>query len=302
MGPMVTEHLLDARSRVHIPPALPAPPYTVMRTRTTVPLTASAAADTDVVMLVSEYTDAGQGSANILPLISVSGVGSNVPGTTETYGNAADISAIGNGNCHARLHSLTVTVQAPTSVNTTAGVFFLGTMPGNIFRTAFPSWNAVAQAITARLQAQQYTAYSAVTPTPPTVTSYPMDTTQWSMFDNLLVGGGAPIIRGTDSLAPIALVLKGGATQPYLVTICCEWRVIFALTDARSSLHEMHAPSTAGDVHRAAAAASDRSGVASSVASTVLTAAGHVAAGLAGAGFAGAVPFGRRLIPVPRRY
>jgi len=205
-----------------------------------------------------------------------------------------------------RLHALTVTIQADASPLTAVGRGYFGVMPGNVNRAGFATWNALAATIVARVQAKQFTAYQTLGDHPPVCTTYPMDVTQWNMFDLLESSPvSAANARQTDGLAPMAIVLLGQDLSPvtYQVTICAEWRVIFTLTDARSSLHEKHPTTPAPVVDNVVRQAADAAGDSTiSATGAALLGAAAVATGVAGAGLigpAGRQELRRNLIPVP---
>lgn len=284
------QHGLDARHLSHIPPHVPTPPYTVLRTRDTFPLVSPTTSGDRTVALIGEFTDTSRGYPNVVPRLAVYGTGAAAPGTAaDSFTSCADVAAIGAGNAHLRLHALTVTIQADAAALSATGRGYFGVMPGNINRAGFASWNAIAATIIARVQAKQFTAYQSLGEHPPTFMSYPMDATQWGTFDLL---EGAPAVaantRQSDVLAPMAIVLMdSGTATTYQVTVCAEWRVIFTLTDARASLHEKHPTTPANHVDKVVTAASDASGDATSSGISPLMAATAISLGAAGAGLAG---------------
>lgn len=293
-------HLLDPRSRVHVPPAIITPPYTVLRTRDVFQLTAPDSAGNYAVALIGEHTNtAATQRPCVTQFLAIHGTSGNIPGVTESAVLCGDVNAIGSGRAHLRLHSLTVMVQADAAPTAARGLGYMGAMPGNINRGAFATWNAVATNIIARVQARQFTAYKSIGESPPTCTSYPMDVTQWSTFDTLQQFGGLLENHMTDSLAPIAIVLAGNpaGAVTYNVTICAEWRVIFTLVDQRSSLHERHPPTNSTIIASAQAFAADQAGDLSG--STVPSLSGMlpIATGAAGLGLSMAAmagPVGRQ--------
>jgi hypothetical protein len=230
--------------------------------------------------------------ANVIPYLAVVGRGTATPGAaTDTFEVCSDLQAIGAGNAHVRLHAMTVTIQADAAPLSAIGRGYFGVMPGNINRAAFASWNALAATVVARVQAKQFTAYQTLGDHPPVCTTYPMDVTQWNMFDLLeSTPSSAANARQTDGLAPMAIVFQGQADYAvtYQITICAEWRVIFTLSDARSSLHEKHSTTPAPVVDQVVSHAANVAGDATIGATgAALMGAAAVATGVAGAGFLG---------------
>lgn len=274
-GRSVLTHLTDARSRAHIPPAMAQPAYTVMRTRDTLSVSTPTNTSDFRVLLFGEYgyTELNVSNAAVLPLIGIVGDGANVPGVTEGAVECVDIANITAQQPLARLHALTVTVTCTDPVTSARGVFYAGTMPGPVHRIQFANWNAVGNAIVARLQAKQHSAYGSME-FPVCLGSVPMDVAQWNMLETLMsTPPNLSLRRATDTLQPIAVVLPGQSSAVnYSVTVVAEWRVVFAMTDARSSLHEFRNPTPAPLVAAAQQAVANAAG--SLMSSVISSAAG----------------------------
>jgi hypothetical protein len=182
-----------------------------------------------------------------MPTIGIYGVGTNVPGTTEAYLNDTTVAAFPAGT-NLRLHAMTVSVQAGVGAQDAKGWLYLGTMPGNVARTGFLTWNQIAGTVITRREARTYSAYETLAH-PAVKSTAPSDVTQWSSFDRLALDSPSGLTYQLDTTLPIVLVLlPTAATVDYLVTVNCEWRVLFPLTDMRSSLHEEQKSASSKDV------------------------------------------------------
>jgi hypothetical protein len=184
---------------------------------------------------------------NVTPYVGYYGSATGVPGTDDNFITDAAIDAIGSGasanrNAFVRLHSVTVSVQCGAGSVDSKGFFYLGAMPGNIFRTQYATFGALADAVVARREAKQKSAYQALESAVICYTA-PQDVVQWSS-NAALFGASATKTENvmTDTFFPVGIVWEStAAALAYSVIINCEWRVVFSMGDARSSLHEPHA-------------------------------------------------------------
>lgn len=207
-----------------------------------------------IVVMFGEHRVLGTTTPNnVTNLIAVQGVGQDVPGVSElrlsdTQVAVGQAGGIPTGST-VRLHSISVRVDCGSTATTAKGFFYAGTMPGNIIRTSYTSWNSVHNALLGRPQYRQYTAFSA-TQAPIQVYSAPQDAFQWSQFDLAAAQDSTVLANNvsTDSLLPIVVGFlptgtSGAAADSvtYNLTVHCEWRIIFPMGDARALLHAQQA-------------------------------------------------------------
>lgn len=257
--------LVDARHRSHISSPLSTSPYAVLRTRVSYALNSPPAGSLRVALIGEHYNPGSVPEVNVTPLISIDGQGTAVPGTTEGLISDPQITSLAGSGAFGRLHAITVTVQCGSTATTAEGFFYLGTMPGNINRTAFATWNDVGNAIITRREASMYSAYGSMT-YPKVAMGAPQDASEWS--SNALisaVNATTGTNRSTDTLLPIALVLMPTtATVQYVVTVNCEWRVLYPMGDARAGLHTTYPSASMGAVKAATLSVNELAGAARS--------------------------------------
>lgn len=221
---------LDARRLVHVPPAVPMGPYTVMRGRTV--LTVNTSTSNNLVFLIGPHRLTTVDMA-ITPCISISGTGVNVPGTTESAQNDALLNnyagTLASSTANAQLHAMTVVVQCTSTATTASGVMYSGALAQRVGRSNYATWNGVATALLARREVQSTSAYNTMT-NPVVITAYPVDMTEWSMQHPVLQTDLVTTSNNysADTLSQIALVFPQTSTVvEYNLTIYTEWRVNF---------------------------------------------------------------------------
>lgn len=242
-------------------------PYSVLRTRFTIPISTSATGQWRVLLL-SEHTNTVNTAFPdcITQYVGISGVGTDGPSVTEVRHDDPQISSLisstGDGS-YGRLHAMTMSVQCGAGALSAEGFFYAGIMPGNISRGQYATWNALAQALITRRSMRQYTAYSSLSHASVLATA-PQDSVQWGANSAFVGGGGDPTAttRGTDTLYPLAIVWAPTSTSlTYNVTVNCEWRIVYPMGDTRSGLHELHACAAQSTVAKAAAVISAVGGI-----------------------------------------
>lgn len=246
-----TAAIVDARQGIHLAPPMATAPYAVLRTRVSFTLTTNVFGQYRVALFGEHTNTAFAPEINVTPLIAIHGVATDPPGTTETYVSDPQALALPSG-AFLRLHALTVTTQCGSTATTAEGFFYQGTMPGNITRSSFTTWNDVALALITRREAKMHSAYGSMT-RPAVACCAPQDATEWST--NALFGpiSGVPgSNRSTDCLLPVALVLlPTAAPVNYTVTLNCQWRVVYPMGDSRSGLHTTFPIASLGSVRAA---------------------------------------------------
>jgi hypothetical protein len=259
--------LVDARRQIHLSPPTLTSPYAVLRTRFTIPVTTNVGQHT-VLLLGEHANDVGSAfPANICQYVAIQGLGTNVPGTTET--RVADpmitqLLTTGSGSvgAYGRLHAMTVGVQCGSTAMTAEGFFYAGLMPGNIQRSTFATWNDLALAVLARRECQQYSADGSLT-APSLLASCPQDMVEWATNALFVGAAGDPSgsTRGTDTSFPLVVVWPPTPRDvAYSITVNCEWRVVYPMGDARASLHASHEAASPGLVRQATRVVMDAAG------------------------------------------
>jgi hypothetical protein len=205
-------------------------PYTLVRDRRTVTVSADADPAIDTVMLFGSFSETATGLLSagpgdpVTPIVMIKGTGINVPGTTETSELATPITGAASEGSNFALHALTVSISCVGSATSSSGVVVLGTCQSKVSRKAFPTFTALSASLTARQEASTVSAYSLLG-NAQVRTCYPLDVAEWSM-QNLGVNSSSHTkCAMNDRLAPVYIVLKGGAATQYIVTIHSEWRV-----------------------------------------------------------------------------
>lgn len=243
-------------------------PYSVLRTRFTIPISTNSAGQWRVLLL-SEHTNMANVAFPdcVTQYVGISGVGTDVPGTSEVRHADPQIvqllASAGEG-AYGRLHAMTASVQCGAGALSAEGFFYAGIMPGNISRATYASWNDLALALVARRSMRQYTAYSSLSHASVLATA-PQDSVQWGTNSVLVGAAGDPTgsTRGTDTSFPLAIVWAPTTSSnlTYNVTVNCEWRIVYPMGDTRSSLHELHACASQSTVAKAAAVITAAGGV-----------------------------------------
>nr|WRQ64984.1 hypothetical protein [Sobelivirales sp.] len=255
-GPMMSAAIVDARQGIHLAPPMATAPYAVLRTRVSFTLATNTFGQYRVALFGEHSNTAFAPEINVTPLLAIHGIAMDPPGVTETYVSDPQALALPTG-AFLRLHALTVTTQCGSTATTAEGFFYQGTMPGNITRSSFTSWNDMALALITRREAKMHAAYGSITK-PAVSCCAPQDATEWST--NALLGpvSGVPgSNRSTDCLLPVALVLLPTTVAVnYTVTLNCQWRIVYPMGDSRAGLHTTHPVSSIGSVRAATTAVS----------------------------------------------
>lgn len=257
--------MVDASRAVHIPSPIPLGPYTVVRGRSTIQVSSNSSGQY-TVLLLGPHTVATLGSRDlsITPCVGVSGVGTNVPGTTETiYSDSiiAPYAASLSGNlANGNLHGMTAVINCLSTATSAEGQVYLGSLNQRINRSRFAVWNDVALALINRREVSPHSAYN-ILATPLKVSCYPVDIIDWAAQSPILPATGTTGDNVTmDSLSQLVMVIPPtSSVLNYSVTIYTEWRINFV--DAALASTATTKTATSMSVwSRIAAAGSDTAG------------------------------------------
>ncbi len=265
--------IVDASRAVHIPAPIPLGPYTVVRGRSTVSVSTNSTGQY-TVLLLGPHTISSVRDACVTPVIAVSGVGMNVPGTAETIysdGIAVPYAASLTGNlANGNLHGLTIVLNCLSTATQAEGQVFLGSLNQRINRTRYSVWNDVAIALLARREVQPHSAYNVLSD-PIKASCYPVDIVDWAKQSPLVT---VPVTSADnitmDSLSQLVMVFPPTtAILQYSVTVYTEWRMNF--TDAALASTATTKRASSMDLwSKLAAVGSDTSGFLQAAGSAVL--------------------------------
>lgn len=236
----------DPRSLAHLPGPRATAPYTVVRERVNFPL-ASNTAGQDVVAMIGPYVQGPGGTAigeHMASTIAVHGVGTYVPGVTESLVTSALFNGAAAQTKTVSLHSFHVEVICSgTSAGTVpAGNVWCGAITQPINRlNGWANYNAIAQGVKTRRGMKQYSAYELMA-TPVNLMSYPLDSVSHSEFLWMsgVAASGDELFR---SMTPLMVVLgPTSAAVDYSITVVLEWRVREALDPLLQSTHRHFTP------------------------------------------------------------
>lgn len=257
--------MVDASRATHIPSPIPLGPYTVVRGRSTIQITTSALGQ-NTVLLLGPHTVATIGSrdSTITPVVGVSGVGTNAPGTTETLYSDAIIggyaASLAGNLANANLHGCTVVVNCLSTATTAENQVYFGSLNQRINRSRFTAWNDIAASLINRREVQPHSAYSLLA-NPLKVSCYPVDIVDWARQSPLILAAVATGDNVTmDSLSQLVFVFPPTTLAlNYSITVYTEWRVNFV--DAALASTALTHKATGMDLwSRIAAAGSDTAG------------------------------------------
>lgn len=223
---------VDATRLVHIPPHIPLGPYTVVRGRTIIPVTTNTAAQ-DTVLLLGQYGLNSQFNSACTSLIGILGVGTQVPGTSETFFNdnimvTFDAAAPAAALTNASLHALTVNISCVSTATSAIGIIYYGAVNQRINRQQFSFYNTLAQSVITRREMSSLSAYN-VLANGAKLSCYPVDVVDWASQRPVLIPSGTLGDNiALDSLSQLCVVFPATATAvQYVVTVHTEWRVNF---------------------------------------------------------------------------
>lgn len=250
--PATMKTVVDASLATHIPPPVPLGPYTVLRGRATINISSSALGQ-QTVLLLGPHTVATIGSRDltITPNLGVSGVGTNVPGTTETLYSDAMIgpyaASLAGNLANGNLHGLTMVLNCLSTATQAEGQVYVGSLNQRINRSRFPTWNDVANSLVNRREVQPHSAYNILS-TPLKVSCYPVDIVDWARQMPVVLQSGTTGENVTmDSLSQMVLVIPATtAVVNYTLTVYTEWRVNFV--DAALSSTAVSRPASRMDL------------------------------------------------------
>jgi len=197
------------------------------------------------VLTFAAYTDKGNTvPGNVVSNIMIQGVGTNVPGTTESGLVDPIIDTYAAGSAQCSLHSMTVVVKCVDPVTAAAGRFYMGAAQGRINRTSYATFNALGNSLTTRREIRGFTASESMNGTV-SCCAAPLDPIEWSSFGEKVASPAASSGNvSKDSLTPVCIVFAGTASAVnYVVEVFTEWRVIYNTSIDLASTQTIH-PST----------------------------------------------------------
>lgn len=257
--------MVDASRAMHIPAPIPLGPYTVVRGRSTIQITTNSAGQR-TVLLLGPHTVATIGSRDltISPVVGVSGVGTDAPGTGETvYSDSviAPYAASLSGNlANANLHGLTAVINCLSTATAAENQVYFGSLNQRINRSRFTFWNDVADQLINRREVMPHSAYSLLSE-PLKLSCYPVDIVDWARQSPLVprvMTNGDNVTM--DSLSQLVFVFPPTVVAlNYSITIYTEWRVNF-VDAALSSTATTKRASSMDIWSRIAAAGSETAG------------------------------------------
>lgn len=240
----------NAANLTHIPPHIPLGPYTVVRGRTIIPISTNAAGQRTIVMF-GQYGLISQYNSVTTPIISISGVGGNVPGTTETQildqvMAAYDSTGVNNALANASLHALSVSCACVSSATSATGVVYYGAVNQRLNRGQFGTFNGLADSALTRREMSSISAYNCMNK-PIEMSAYPVDLVDWASQKPFLQPNTILLDNiASDALSQMILIFPPTtAAVEYIITVHTEWRVNF--TDpALASTAAKHTPTPQG--------------------------------------------------------
>lgn len=183
------------------------------------------------VLIAGQWKDgAATPQENSLPFHAIYGVGTGVPGTTETIVGDPLLSGAAAGTYQLAMHAMTVVVTADGSATSGTGTFYMGTIPSRIARTSFATWNVLGTNLLSRREMLPITAYQSLSDSErySTRSLFPMDMITWQEFSPSASNTTGSAIQLDDSLSPCFIVWEPTTTSVnYNVSIFVEWRVIY---------------------------------------------------------------------------
>jgi len=169
----------------------------------------------------------------VTPLAGITGVGTDVPMTTEIHYPdslaAAYASATLTSNvASAALHAMTIVINCNSNLLNVEGTVWLGSLNQRLARGRFATWNAAAASLINRREMVPNSALS-VLQKPIKLSTYPVDTIDWAAQRPLLLNTATLAENITmDSLSQLAVVFSPTtAAIEYNVTVYTEWRMNF---------------------------------------------------------------------------
>jgi len=246
MGNVSAMLLSDARKITHIPPPMAAGPYSVVHSRSLTTITTSTTGQSTVLLATSFCDTAGIAAGNnVLPFHAIYGVGTNVPGTTESYIADPVLSGSAAATYQLALHALTVTVTCADSALGASGLIYMGTLPVRLARSNFATWNAVAANVSPRAEMRSMTAFATLQNSEMAVRhASVMDSVTWQDFCPSAANTSGSTIAMRDSLSNIVVVFTPTtAAVNYVVTIHAEWRIMYNVDQQLAATQKLYTPS-----------------------------------------------------------
>lgn len=225
--------VVDATSNTHVPCPITLGPYTVVRGRVNLSIQTNTNNSTVVLLGPHTVSTAGLRDLTITPVVTISGVGTDVPGTTEllTPDNliSSYASSVAGNAANGNLHGLTVVLNCLSPTTTVQGQVYVGSLNQRINRSRFATWNAVADSLITRREVKPYSAYNVLSK-PLKYSVFPVDIVDWARQVPLVLQAAAPGDNITmDSLSQGVLIFPAtAAVVSYTITVYTEWRVNFS--------------------------------------------------------------------------
>lgn len=247
-GPGNALSAYDARSLGHLPGPRACAPYTVVRERVTFYVKSNVSGQ-NTVALIGPYVQGAHGSSggeHLASTVTTTGVGTDVPGVTETALTSNLFNGVTAQTKSCSLHSLHVDV---TCTGSSSGVLPTGnvwagavTQPLNRL-SGWTSWNAIATGLQTRRNLKMFSAYETMTK-PISVCSYPLDAVAHSEF-LWMSGTSALSDEMSRAMTPIAVVFgPTTAINDYTVSLTIEWRMREAVDPFLQSTHKQYMPAS----------------------------------------------------------
>lgn len=235
---------LDPSTHAHLPGPRATAPYIVTRERINIPVTTNTSGQQTVVLLGS-FVQGGFGTAggeHLASTIAAYGVGTNVPGTTETRVQSVLFAGAEAMSATCSMHSMKVEVlcTGTSSGVVPQGLVHAGALSMPINRMSnFASWNKLANTLKTRRGIRQHTAYEMLSK-PASYMTFPLDSLRHSEF--LWMSGSSASTDELDrGLAPLVVILGPSSTAvDYTLTVSIEWKVRESLDPILQSAHRDH--------------------------------------------------------------
>lgn len=237
----------DPRTMAHLPGPRATAPYVVARERVNVPLFTNNAGQHTVCLIGAfvQSTFGSSGGEHLSSTVAISGVGGDVPGTTETpYGSVLFTGTTSMSKTMV-LHSVQIEVIC-TGTSTGVipqGLAWIGALPQPLNRSSWDYWNDIANKLKTRQGMKQFSAYELMA-RPQNFMSYPLDGMRHSEF-LWQAGHGQTSDELHRGLAPLVVCL--GPTSnvvDYSITAILEWKVREAMDPILQSTHKHHNPTS----------------------------------------------------------
>jgi len=192
------------------------------------------------VIQIGRYYQPGSGGNTLSPCVAKYGLGTDVPGTTETSLNSALITAGNFSRCNIGRLGITISCTGTASTNGMPdGIVYSGTADGVLDRTAFATFNLMIAALATRHWLGGHSAYSLMQK-PRNLVSHPLDMISYNDFIQIgITPSGTDLC--SDGIAPIFIYLPATVNlDNYVIDLYVDWRVIYSSDNVLSNVHSYH--------------------------------------------------------------